>query len=160
MKPDIVNRAGNENGPVITYSKAATIVATGGTVVTCAVDPDGHNLWGMRARVSGGSAWRVQEPKVSWSSLAENTADQARAHAACVSQAANIADEVPNVTWRFDTVPEWVHTKLDETSTNWSPANVCQQAAHRYHAGDVSWNQTWEWVIAQANKGDDHDASH
>ena len=162
-RPEIVNRAGGENGPVITSSKAETIVALGGQVTVCAVDPEGKNIWGMRARVTGGNAWKPAEPRVGWTSLAENTPDEARTHAACVEQAARIADESRTDPFAasFRQAPPFVHNEL--SGLDWKEEDARILAAQRYHAGDADWAEAWYWAVSEikrVTKGDDHDASH
>lgn len=138
---DILARAGDEHGPVVTLAKAAAIVASGGRATTCAVDMEGINVWGMWAKVSCDSSWQVHGPLVTWASLVTNTPEDALLHAAVVKAAAQIGLAARDAVNCFATVPPWVHAELEDLT--YKDGEVCGKAAHRYHAGDVDVTQAW-----------------
>ena len=133
MRPDIVVRAGGDNGPVITTAKAVNIVASGGTVTVSAVDIDGRNLWGQQVRVCGGSSLTVETPNVGWSSMAKTLPGVALTHAHVQMFAAELAAAAAGTPSPF----------AEQTF-------LAIKAARRYHEGNVSIDEAWKYAADDA----------
>ena len=149
----IVIKADGEHGHEITSKKAETIVATGGTVTVLATEGD-RSIWGMHARVRGGNLVSgLRAASVSWTSLGSVDPEQAYLHSQVVLQASRIGRKADanSCTWFTGQPPRWVCARLDTAAINeWRQYPVNYWAASRYHNGDVSYCEAWEYAISQA----------
>lgn len=156
---EILIRAGGENGHIVTGSKAALIVKSGGQVTVCGVDDHDTNIWGMWSRVygetlvqNGPESWSVRPPEVSSSALGRMSSQDAALKARVIAAAAELAAKAQSgtVNW-FDHRPGWVSGEL--AGQEWSKTGVAVAAAERYHLGDVDLTDAWRYAVEMAKSG-------
>jgi hypothetical protein len=151
----IVIRAENENGPEITGSKAAAILASGGYVHAMAKDADGHTLHGTVASAHSNRSFRtgrVEDPvSVNWSSPGGSAAFQARLHAQAVLALVK-AIELGGTDWFSpDHIPGWVYTAAAAIG-NTDAEVLAFDAARAYGSGQFTINDAWQWAVSRAKE--------
>jgi hypothetical protein len=152
MTSKITVRAKHENGPAVTGSKAAGIVASGGRVV--AVSSDGYKATvdggGYVHGAGSGRPVRVESP--SYGPLSSGHADLLAQVIKAAVTVARLAEQ--GVSLSFASPPPWAVTELD-TLGEWSPEMVSYWAASRYGNGDVDTVAAWRYAITRAAEAED-----
>jgi hypothetical protein len=140
---EILIRAGGKNGHIVTASKAALIIASGGQVTVCAVNQHDSNILGIEARVYGQNG-----PKVGFSARGRMSLQDAELMASVIAKAAELAakSQADTVNW-FEHIPGWVTNRFAVTGLVWDEKELSREAACRYRLGDVDVNEAWLYAV-------------